>query len=406
MIANKHNPGCCCVDDVVYPTICYCGDVIQMVLIFQDEAQSIYSPSGTTNWDADVSDWEDKIALFGAPEYAQLCQVWVYSATSAPNEATSVCKPSTRDMPDGWTWDELVRSPTEAECKAVYDSAKGGAGVDDPTGTVLLGVDESGSMDLATLGDGYSDFKDYLTSINVTWTQVSFTNERWVKLTTENYVNLAGGVTPAEYDITLDGLYNGDDCDICEDLVGDFTLTDPIQLTDAGGRFNADGWYPVGWGTGGQYSAQTEDVPYGTTSACVWKYEADEGCQWSETVDNGMGGGTYLTYTFHWWGFLLARFKISDTDYKWRLIVLYELTLGCNDGFGTVVSSVNDGWYWEYGTNNPECALDGEESWTAYFPNDSPLLECDTFMSQSEAEFSDFCNYELTLTNVETDGQG
>tara|TARA_R110002110_G_scaffold7233_3_gene36716 strand:+ start:2661 stop:3869 length:1209 start_codon:yes stop_codon:yes gene_type:complete len=398
----KLSAGCkCCDTPTPVSEICICGDTVQMVLIFQDEAISVYSPSGTVAWDLDVADWEAKTALFGAPEYAQLCQVWRYGATVAPNEATSECKPSTRDMPDGWTWDDLVRSPTEAQCKAVYDSAKGGAGVDDPTGVVLLGVDVSGSMDLTTLGDGYSDFKDYLTSISVEWEQVLFTNERWVELTTDNYVDTVAGVTPEEVDINFTGLENGYNCDICEDLVGDFTLTDPIQLRDTGGRFTADGWYPVNWGTGGQYSARTADVPYGTTHACVWKYEADEGCSWTESVPRGDGFFTTMTYTFHWWGFLLARFRISDTDYKWRLIVLYELTLTCNDGFGGVVSRVNDGWYWEHGENNPKCTLSGLESWTSYFPSAAPLLEvyCD---DTHEAEFSDWCDYTLVLNNVET----
>ena len=372
-----------------------------MVLIFQDEARQIYSPSGEVAWDADVADWEEKILLFGAPEYAQLCQVWRYGATFAPNEATSVCKPSTRDMPDGWTWDDLVRSPTEAQCKAVYDSAKGGAGVDDPTGLVLLGVDVSGSMNLDTLGDGYTDFKDYLTSISVEYEQVLFTNERWVQLTTDNYVDVAGGDTPEEVEITLDGLYNGTDCDICEDLVGDFTLNSPIQLTDEGGRFTADGWYPIDWGTGSTNAARTADVPSGTTHACVWKYEADEHCSWTESVENSFGYFTTITYRFDWWGFLLARFRISSTVYKWRLIVLYELTLECDDGFGGEIDRVNSGWYWEHGENNPTCAMTGSESWTAYFPEDMPLLgvACD---DPFEAEFSDFCDYTLTLENVET----
>ena len=398
----KLSPGCQCCEDPPPPISgCICGYQVDMVLIFQDEAKWIYSPDGTVVWDADVVDWDAKVASFGAPQYSQLCQVWQMGEVVAPTEATSVCKPSTRNMPTGWTWDNLVRFPTEAQCKAVYDSAKGGAGVDDPTGVVLLGVDVSGSMDLGTLGAGYIAFKEYLTSISVEWEQVLFYNERWVKLTTEEYVKTVGGITPAEVDINLTGLENGPDCEICDELVGDFTLTEPIQLTDTGGRFNADGWYPTNWGTGSGTYARTADVPYGTTRACVWKYEADEGCSWTESVPRGDGFFTTMTYTFHWWGFLVARFKISDTDYKWRLIVLYELTLTCNDGFGGVVSRVNDGWYWEYGNNNSSCILNGSESWTPYFPAAAPLLtvDCD---DTHEANFSDWCDYTLVLNSIET----
>jgi hypothetical protein len=211
----KLSPGCQCCEDPPPPISgCICGYQVDLVLIFQDEAKWIYSPDGTVVWDADVVDWDAKVASFGAPQYAQLCQVWQMGEVVAPTEATSVCKPSTRNMPTGWTWDNLVRFPTEAQCKAVYDSAKGGAGVDDPTGVVLLGVDVSGSMDLGTLGAGYIAFKEYLTSISVEWEQVLFYNERWVKLTTEEYVKTVGGITPAEVDINLTGMENGPDCEI------------------------------------------------------------------------------------------------------------------------------------------------------------------------------------------------
>jgi len=392
----KLSAGCqCCEPAPPVVEICICGDTVQMVLIFQDEAESIYSPSGTVAWDADVADWEAKTLLFGAPEYAQLCQVWEYGATVAPNEATSVCKPSTRDMPDGWTWDDLVRSPTEAQCKAVYDSAKGGAGVDDPTGVVLLGVDVSGSMNQGTLGAGYSDFKDYLTSISVEWKQVLFANERWVQLTTDNYVDTVGGVTPTEVDLTFTGLENGSDCDICEDLVGDFTLTDPVQITTASDPtiFDSDGWSGDAW-------SRAADVPSGTTHACVWKYENIDYCEWTYSSGSSPPMDD-IVKRFDIRGILIARFRISDTEYTWRIIILYQLTLSCEVmGMGDE-ASVNSGWYWEHGENNPKCTLNGLESWTANFPTASPLLS--VYCSDThEANFSDWCDYTLTLTSAET----
>jgi len=391
----KLSPGCECCEPTPPSDLCICGDVVQMVLIFQDEAMSIYSPSGTVAWDNDVTDWEAKTALFGAPEFAQLCQVWMYGATVAPNEATSVCKPSTRDMPDGWTWDELVRSPTEAEVKAVYDSAKGGAGVDDPTGVVLLGVDVSGSMNLDTLGDGYSDFKDYLTSISVEWKQVLFSNERWVQLTTENYVDTVGGVTPDEFDITFTGLENGLNCDICEDLVGDFTLTDPVQLTDADGRFDSDGWMP-----GTDDWSRAADVPSGATHACVWRYDNIDNCYWNYTSGSSPPLD-FIVKRFDIRGILLARFRLSDTEFKWRIIILYQLKMSCEVmGMGDE-ALVNSGWYWEHGENNPKCTLSGLESWTANFPAASPLLE--VYCSDThEANFSDWCDFTLILNKAET----
>ena len=87
-----------------------------------DRGRMVPGCAGAAAWDADVTDWANAVAAFGAPEYTQLCQVWQYGETVAPVEATSVCKPSARDRPDAGTWEDLVRSPAEAECKAVYDS--------------------------------------------------------------------------------------------------------------------------------------------------------------------------------------------------------------------------------------------------------------------------------------------
>jgi len=377
------------------PDICICGDPVGMVLIFQDEARSgfeAYSPTGTVVWDADVADWDDTVELFGAPEYAQLCQVWEAGANVAPTEATSVCKPLARDMPVGWTWDNIVRSPTEAQCKAVYDSAKGGAGVDDPTGLVLLGVDDSGSMHESTLGAGYSDFKDYLTSIGVEWKQVLFDHERWVLLAEENYTDT---VASAEFDINFTGLENSSDCGICENLVGDFTLTDPILVTSAGGTFGSDGW------SGDAYS-RAADVPSGATHACIWKYEANNSCTWDyiESAPPGMPCDD-VTKTLNWRGFLLVRFRISDTVFKWRIIVLYKLTLTCEDDGVGDEAYVDSGWYWEYGNNNPSCKLNGDEAWTSHFPDDTPLLEVYCNNTQ-EADFSDWCDDTLVLNSAET----
>ena len=98
---------------------------------------------------------------------------------------------------------------------------------------------------------------------------------------------------------------------------------------------------------------------------------------------------------------MLARFRISDTDYKWRLIVLYELTFGCDGGFGGETQTVNSGWYWEHGENNPKCTLNGLESWTSNFPSAAPLLNvyCD---DTYEANFSAWCDFTLVLNKAET----
>ena len=177
---SKNSPGCnCCVGDPPDPPpppvdCCpVCGKVLGMMLVFIDEARPDYHPL-TLIYDADVGLWDDSVLEFDRPDFTQVVNVWEDGATVAPTVANTQIKPTPRNLPDDWTFDTLVRGPTEAECIAVYDSAKGGAGVDHPTGTVLLFVDESGSMNLDTLGAGFTAFKEYLTDEDVRWKQILF----------------------------------------------------------------------------------------------------------------------------------------------------------------------------------------------------------------------------------------
>lgn len=205
--------------------------------------------------------------------------------------------------------------------------------------------------------------------------------------------------TPEEIDVTLSGLYDGSDCDTCSNLNGSFTFTDPLVLTDAGGKFLGNGWYPLGWASSTFVYPRAADVPSGTTRACVWKYEADDACSWSYTVGTGIPYD-YITQIMGYYGMLLARFKISDTEYIWRIIIQYEFFLRC-EVFGGQIDTVEDGWYWETTKTSNTCELTGSETWTANFPNNSPLLSV-TCGYTTNAFLSDYCGGSLTLTSAAT----
>tara|TARA_R110000824_G_C15050968_1_gene661433 strand:+ start:186 stop:875 length:690 start_codon:yes stop_codon:yes gene_type:complete len=205
--------------------------------------------------------------------------------------------------------------------------------------------------------------------------------------------------TPEEIDVTLSGLYDGDDCDTCSYLNDSFTLTDPLVITDEGGRFTGDGWYDVTWATNINVYARAADVPTGTTKACVWKYQADTACSWSYSVGTGIPYD-YVTQKMGYYGMLLARFKISSTEYIWRIIILYQLEIRCTV-FGTTIDSVEDSWYWETTKTSNTCELTGSETWTPNFPSNSPLLSV-TCGYTTNASLSDYCSGSLTLDSAET----
>ncbi len=48
-----------------------------MVLVFIDESNTIYYPDGQANWDADVSAFNALVDVFGPPEAAMVCKVYL-----------------------------------------------------------------------------------------------------------------------------------------------------------------------------------------------------------------------------------------------------------------------------------------------------------------------------------------
>ena len=187
-----------------------------------------------------------------------------------------------------------------------------------------------------------------------------------------------------EYDVTLSGLSNGTLCDECEVLNGTFSL-----LTEGERIKGSSGWL-YGWN---QHALQlpladAADAVAGATSACVWNYASGSyhpGCE-------------YLDYPIEkeFWleGLTLAKFKISDTSYVWRLIVVSTMTLWCS----YLNASVQSGWYWETTSTTKDCHFDGTETWTAHTPSPSVSINC--FGTPESLYRTDFCTGTLSLTSV------
>jgi len=211
-----------------------------------------------------------------------------------------------------------------------------------------------------------------------------------------------------EYDLIMSGLTDGTDCDICEDLNGSFTLTDRIEV-DASSLIGLsdDGWSQNGGRAerANDEWSQAADVPSGATSACVWNYKVPSpfnhgvSCGWTETLGTPPFGTT-IDYRLVFYGYTLAKFKISDTDYKWRLIVNFQLRLICQDFMGGYDADyLQDGWYWEMSESTTDCHLSTSDSWTGVVPATfSVSVFC---MDSATAGFSDWCAGTLSLTSVE-----
>jgi len=200
------------------------------------------------------------------------------------------------------------------------------------------------------------------------------------------------GTLQDEFDVTLSGLSN-ESCDgpgYCEDLNGTFTLSDRIQVT--AGNFG-DGWSGNLEGFDG--FAREADVPSGATDACVWRSIWFKYCEFNKTV---LDPSCYSRAQLTIWGLCLAKFRISDTEYIWRMIVNYEMQFRCDCGTSDIVTQ-SGGWYWQLDQTTDNCSLSGSESWTAHFPDMELIVSCTGLIDY--VTFDDFCSGELSMTNIE-----
>jgi hypothetical protein len=190
----------------------------------------------------------------------------------------------------------------------------------------------------------------------------------------------------SEYDVTLSGLSNGTLCSYCEVLNGTFSLNTYGEVLKP-----ATGW-ATGWNRGMTYpSADAADAVAGATSACVWNY----GTYVSSLECLNFGPWPISERWFWLAGLTLAKFKISDVSYIWRLIVNARLIVNCRFYAQNVVAS---GWYWETTSTTKDCHFDGTETWTANTPSTSVSITCDG--SLYTLNRSDFCTGNFTLTSV------
>lgn len=188
-----------------------------------------------------------------------------------------------------------------------------------------------------------------------------------------------------EYDVTLSGLSNGTLCNYCEVLNGTFSLSTYGEVLKP-----ATGW-AFGWNAGrGRPVANPVDAVAGATSACVWNYSTSFSSLYCQHF-----ACPICEKNFWMEGLTLAKFKISDVSYTWRLIVIYGLLVDCD--FITR-NSVTSGWYWETTSTTKDCHFDGTETWTANTPSPSVSIFCDG--STYTLDRTEFCTGTLSLTSV------
>lgn len=229
-----------------------------------------------------------------------------------------------------------------------------------------------------------------------------------------------------EYDVTIAGWSDNSPCvpiatppeaGVCDSFTGLFgTATSSVPFTLGGGTTAVDvrgalwrgspfvdGWIP-GFLTG--YSSPAADVPTGATGACVWSYFFPDRntlyCSWMDW------SGEVFAYLY-FEGYSLCKFRISDTEFIWRLYVIYNWILSCAVSDDPPVSDTDQltsDWWWQYTQTTDDCSLDGSETWTLHAPSSFDLtVDCSGsgFAMQTypyTKNISDFCSSALSLTSV------
>ena len=150
-----------------------------MIMVFIDEAQSIYYPDGQAAWDADVVRWNHLVAEYGPPEYAAVYKV-------SGQELGII--PENRSCPDEIQYRTISRNPSLSEMITAYNNCKGGEDRAHPQDVVLC-VDVSGSMTRSDMTPGIDLFEQWLSDQDppVPWTEQSFGSERWLALIDDWY---------------------------------------------------------------------------------------------------------------------------------------------------------------------------------------------------------------------------
>jgi hypothetical protein len=161
-----------------------------MILIFIDEANSVYFPSGHAAWDADVVRWNGLVAANGPPDFAAVHKV-------AGQPGYDIIPPD-RTCPPEINYRTISRNPSAAELVAAYEDCKGDPTLPHPR-EVLICIDTSGSMTRYTMTPGIDPFEKWLDDggtftpdpaaplPRIPWREVSFGSERWLGLTCDRY---------------------------------------------------------------------------------------------------------------------------------------------------------------------------------------------------------------------------
>ncbi len=165
------------------------GTALGMIMIFIDEANSVYAPNGQAAWDSDVTWWNDLVDEYGPPEHAAVHKVDGQNYDIIPDG---------RSCPPEIQYRTIARNPSGQQMIDAYNNCKGGSDKPHPQEVVIC-VDSSGSMTRSTMTPGIDEFETWLdnggTSTpdpanpleSIQWREVSFSNERWLNLTCDWY---------------------------------------------------------------------------------------------------------------------------------------------------------------------------------------------------------------------------
>jgi len=147
------------------------------VIFFIDEAEPVYFPAGQSNWAQDVSALNTLISQNEASFDGLTIEAWIPGGRGVWN--SDVVPPGV-DYSQ-FTLRDIPRTPTSSDLVSAYIDMRGRR---EDFDTIILIVDNSGSMTLNTIQPGYGQFVSWLssaTSANIN--ESSTQSERWVGVT-------------------------------------------------------------------------------------------------------------------------------------------------------------------------------------------------------------------------------
>ena len=161
-----------------------------VMIVFIDESNPIYYPSGNAKYDSDLSAFLSLVSQKTGSLFSSVStNVWRPPYPNPPVDGYDIKPEGVGAV--GYNYEIIDRPPLVADLSALYATASGGFKTDN----IYLLVDNSGSMTTSDIQPGYGQFVQWLannTSANIV--EAPFKTERWLQFLI-SYIESLAAVT-------------------------------------------------------------------------------------------------------------------------------------------------------------------------------------------------------------------